>query len=162
MPRVCSSNAAPGGTTGARLRAVERIHDEHRIARLGEALAHLPERGAQAQDVGPHEHRRVRAARGCTKYASQVPSGVLISTSFSVTACAFAALRQHHREADAGREAAEVAARHASCANVFLEVLFEMVLLAHDVLPLRVVRRTGQSVPGSARLYRFSVTAHSA
>src|SRR6185503_16633075 len=28
---------------------------------------------------------------GYTKYASQVPSGVLISTSFSVTACAFAA-----------------------------------------------------------------------
>jgi len=31
------------------------------------------------------------AAAGCTKYASQVPSGVLIFTSDSVTATAFAA-----------------------------------------------------------------------
>ena len=44
--------------------------------------------------------------------------------------------RQHHRQAGAGGQAAEVAARDAPCAHVFLEVLFEMIFLAHAGVPL--------------------------
>ncbi len=47
---------------GRMLRTIKGIDDQNRIPCFGKALAHLPERRAQAIDVRPDQHRRMLAA----------------------------------------------------------------------------------------------------
>ena len=102
------------------LAAVERIHDQHGVARLGEALAHLAECRSQAEMSGHTSTAACAPLDGCTKYASQTPSGVRDLDFLFRDGLRVRRLRQHHRQTGAGRQAAEVAARDAPGAQVFL------------------------------------------
>src|SRR5688572_32421187 len=94
---------------------------------------------------------------GCTKYASQVPSGVLISTSFSVTACAFAARGNITvRPIPAARPPKSRRVTRPS-RMAFSRSSSKMSFSHMRAFPLGC-RRTGRRLPWFARLYRVFVT----
>ena len=49
------------GSRGRPLGPIEGVDYQHRVARLGQPLAHLPECGTQLEDIRPHEHSRMAA-----------------------------------------------------------------------------------------------------
>ncbi len=89
---------------------VERIHDEHGVAVLGETLAHLPKRGPQPEDVRPDEHGRVRAGRRGYEVRVALAIGRLDRDVALLDVDGVRSARQHQRNADGGGERADVPA----------------------------------------------------
>ena len=89
-------------------RAVEGVDHEHRVARFGEAPAHLPERRAQAQNVGPDHDTGMSSGSGMHEKAVRDPIGggdfdVLLGDSLRIGRA-----RQEHRKPGPGREGPEI------------------------------------------------------
>ena len=148
--RGCGTGRGRRGFLGS----IERVHHQDRIARFGETLAHLPEGGAQPEDVRPDENACCRAA--CRMHEIAVGRAVgrrHIDVRFRHSH-GIGHLRQHHRYAGAN-EHAELPARHQSERLEFPSIVLEMILIAHVLLLLErlsLVRSVSPPTPPSGGL----------
>jgi hypothetical protein len=113
------------------LHAIERIDHQHRVARLREPLAHLPERGSQAEDVGADDHAGCHAARRMHEIGVRLPVRRRHGDVRLRHIRGIGHRRQRHRHAGRDHDA-ELAARHLAERFELLPIVLEVILIAHD------------------------------
>ena len=123
--------AAPFSAVGAFFDAIERIDHEHRVARFGKPLAHLPHRGPKAEDIRPQQHARAGAGRRV--YEVRVAGPVRrrhrhlgVGDRDRVHDA-----RQHHRHAGAQQDA-ELPPCDLAARLEFLSIFLKLILFAHS------------------------------
>ncbi len=116
---------------GGFLRAIERIHHQHRVARFGKPFGHLAECRPQPEDIRPHEN----AGGGAAGRMHEVAIGGAVRSGHVHVRFGHrdrvGHLRQQHGHACSQHGAAELLSCHQTERFVLFPVLLKMILIAH-------------------------------